>query len=244
MACGITGNPVSEVLTCLAPPRGRAGSTDTWRQMTAHVNGCTLRRTPLTCKSRQGADKSGVSPCCAPCSSPRSSIWVFVQVTGLMAPLRSANGQHRARERCSGLDPVAAMTGNPDTGAWLPLGRFAELLDSTSAARVLSEWAVGAEAACLMDAACPRPLPRPRPPRCPSRPLRWRHGPRLRHRRHFRDRSRSRLHRGGPSRDLLRHDHPRPRPRPRSEPVPGLQGSRLPCHLVAERVDHDALSDH
>lgn len=219
----------------------RCESFNTRRQLTRHARPCGLPATPLTCRSRQGADESGVSPCSGPCSSPRSSIWVFVQVRGLIAPLRSANGQHRARERSSRLDQVAAMMGDLDTGAWLPVGRFAELLDSTSPARVLSEWAVGAEAACLMDAACPlRPLPRPRPPRCPSRPLRWRHGPRLRHRRHFRDRSRSRLRRGGPPRDLLRHDHPRPR----SEPVPGLQGSRLPRHLVAARVDHDALSDH
>lgn len=58
---------------------------------------CILPTTPLTWRSRQGADESGVSPCRAPCSSPRSSIWAFAQLSGVLGPLGSASGQHRAR---------------------------------------------------------------------------------------------------------------------------------------------------
>lgn len=45
---------------------------------------------------------SGEFRCCAPCSSPRSSVWVFPQFRALIAVLGSAIGRHEAG-RCPGL---------------------------------------------------------------------------------------------------------------------------------------------
>ncbi|MFF9591651.1 transposase [Streptomyces sp. NPDC014646] len=59
---------------------------------------CKVKNTPDLQKA--GREPSSRSPkCCVLCSSPRSSVWVFLQVRGVMALLGSANGQHGARER-------------------------------------------------------------------------------------------------------------------------------------------------
>lgn len=52
-----------------------------------------------------------------------------------MAPLRSANGQSGAGA-AQLADQVAPVMGDLNTGVWLPLGTFAALLGSSSAACV------------------------------------------------------------------------------------------------------------
>lgn len=117
-------------------------------------------RPPLTCRKQAGSRLSGVPKCCAPCSSPRSSVWVFLQVRGLMAPLRAVQ--------------VAAMTGDLDRSL-APAWDVRCVLDGSTAAWVLTSpapvsfsstvpapWASASASSSLPTE---RPKPRPVPPR-------------------------------------------------------------------------------